>query len=390
MNSLLDHFDDLRMLPGLKRKLDQAEQIIRDGNSLVLVVPEMAPAWFVGMLKRRFQDGQDWSVLDVSQGRPMKLLFEAFGEDLPSGTVRSLETIVGHGGFQGKIIEIANVVPEHWCQDRPGDPGWMKLLRDHANLNRGIPSYARSQFLVLLNETASLKRPVRDAMLKVEEWQDWCTLTDAFVYYHVIADTPPLSMRPLAQMLKAAICSELSLWDFQLCEALSGRDLKELMNLEKVKTILGEYGRGLGFDRIDPEANVEAKWNAGAAEKINGSWMEHSAYLALIDPVKLEKRLWRAELTVLFPHVEEQKNALLERFGKNIRLPHYDPARREPIVSLHDLDIGNVYYIFQQQRLFSSEAENYAFRLKAVRDDLAHGRAIKYFDFESILSPPAF
>ena len=63
-----------------------------------------------------------------------------------------------------------------------------------------------------------------------------------------------------------------------------------------------------------PDAPAELRWELGIEDSIGGRRRPHSAFVALCgDGTEIDRRLWRAQLRVLFPAIEEVRLALLPR-----------------------------------------------------------------------------
>jgi hypothetical protein len=103
----------------------------------------------------------------------------------------------------------------------------------------------------------------------------------------------------------------------------------------------------------------------------------HSALLALDDPAaELPRRLWEAQVGVLFAVVEQGRRAVLERIGPTIDLPVQTPFGE--IHDPRDLEIGQLDWQITWGCIATDAATRLQVRwLKTIRDALAHLEPVK-------------
>jgi len=104
-----------------------------------------------------------------------------------------------------------------------------------------------------------------------------------------------------------------------------------------------------------------------------GRVQPHSAMLAIADGTnELNSRIWKAEVSVVLPHLEEQRREVLSRYGRMFRLP-FVTRFGEVITDPFDLELPHI--ASQLGRLAGRvdfRTRRAAERMAAVRNKLAH------------------
>ena len=90
-----------------------------------------------------------------------------------------------------------------------------------------------------------------------------------------------------------------------------------------------------------------ALWELGVEDSFEGQSMLHSALLAYRDETKLiEKRVWKGQVGILLPFVEELRSEIIGTLGDRLRVPFKVKMgdNERTITEVSDLEIGHIAY----------------------------------------------
>ena len=107
-------------------------------------------------------------------------------------------------------------------------------------------------------------------------------------------------------------------------------------------------------------------------DMVDGIEKEHSALLALRhDARALQRRIWNAEVGVMLPFVEEQRQDILARFAGVLRVP-FMTRFGEEITDIRDLEIGHIESQLANNPAVSSSIRQLITQLRTIRNALSH------------------
>ena len=86
---------------------------------------------------------------------------------------------------------------------------------------------------------------------------------------------------------------------------------------------------------------------------------------------EVQSAIWRAELKVIFPFVEEQCLRIIRRHGRYLRVPH---VRKDGSIvnAVLDFELVDVDYQFQENAAVPRNLRDYVRKLWLMRNKLAH------------------
>ena len=353
-------------LPGVRRFVESIAGNLRDGRSVIVRLPLNATTGIREAVKGAVADDDllHWTKVNTDDGAPLPTLCQNIFPEALSDGIPLIEGLYDHEEFQAIVIELGLSETGHWSD-------WSKFLAEFSEINHGINDLYRSQFAVFLEgpDFSLLPMPSKSFRLVEQRWNDVIDGIDTQLYAHR-ALRERASLTFLQRQLAASICCQLSKWDIHLCESLCGLDIEKMLNpLEHLKA----YANQLGFEKMTDNASEEEKWAAGIEAVFDGESQPHSAYLALQgDEETINQRIWQAEVTVLYPHAEMLRRKILEREGRQIPIP-FRTKNRETIEKLYDIDIGDLYFYFNQAHVSCRpELSSFLKDLRNTRNALAH------------------
>ncbi len=305
-----------------------------------------------------------WKNLPKSDSAPIDNLLNAFSERSSPVSFPHIQELIDLDSFKNTVISIGTINDKQWSN-------WSPLVIQFAELNKNIDELIRSRFICILQTNSRAMLSLSDVLLKFVHWDGVIDLLDMTVFAHSIFKYK--AWGPVKKELAISICTELAQWDVELCEILSNRSFEELLS---PYSILEEVGKFRGWNLCDSSTQDEL-WQAGIIHSFNGSNHYHSSYCVLNGNIKvIEKRLWKAQMKVLFPYLEIQRQKFLEEYGHKLLLPHVT-SNGEVIENLYDLELGHIdYQLHTNYDISNQKIRKVIRRLKEIRNSLAHSRAI--------------
>ena len=281
---------------------------------------------------------------------------------IPGGPREAIRTVAGFGKeseLWGRVLFLEHVTDSDW-------PAWRVFLEDYSHVIRAQDHLERTQFCVLLRGAAQREAPQSDVCLSVRTWDGVANHVDALLFASQAVGKRHGSS--LLDRLAAETVARLSLWDTDLATMLADLPLDELLH---PVPILKEVGLTRGWDGTR-ERSDEA-WSCGAALRFEDDVRVHSSSLALRDVEReIDRRIWTAQVAVVYPHLEEQRRKLLERLRGRLVVP-YTGMNGEVVREHLDLELTHIEQQLGSARSNGSEAlRGKVRRLRHARNQLAH------------------
>ena len=300
------------------------------------------------------RDFAQWIDLDARDDPdPISLLRKRLQIELTVISARDLARSAAFGGF---VVWVDGISPLAWG-------GWRTFLEEYAQASRSRPEYERAVFCVQAPTTGD--PPQRDVTLDVAIWRDVVEPLDLFLLALQMRGANAAREPPLLSRLHAALVSELAAFDGLLAVELCDRSIDELLQPE---LILTRYAAARNWDRT---TRLQG-FRAGAEALVDGSLVPHVCVELLEggDRRGIDRRIWRAQIAVLFPAFEEQRVRLLSRYGAFLR-PPWRTVFGE-IRDARDLELGHLLQQLRGRHGVKVEHLRLLECLAASRNALAH------------------
>lgn len=351
---------DALSLPGPRRFLDTARQQMLAG--VCVVVPE-TPAMPRGLRERlgvllkreeracHFIEGTADPVGDLHGVLPN-----------PDGLTPTVTGVVAACERFGPCFLPRLSSRAHW-------PVWRDLLDRFQHCVRQLPSGQRPVVGIFIGEGSSIVLPNPDVGIVVLQRRELLGEADVLA----VAEMAMAGVDPAPNLLRRVLVHTLAatvLWDATLAEELASAGPFEV--LTPIPFLYRYAGRRM-WSKETPTAE-----DNGTMGYVDGEVRIHSALLAVKgENTRIGQRLWRAQVAVLLPWVEEQRLKLLER------------ARVFMAPSAEDLElmeIGAIWWQLRDSRA-PSELKRRANSLRQIRNALAHRRTLGLRELREISSP---
>jgi hypothetical protein len=164
-----------------------------------------------------------------------------------------------------------------------------------------------------------------------------------------------------------ALVTAIALWDLGLAETLLNADIDKILNPAELLEELSQ-GHNWAYDNAD-----FLRWHLGTKNVFDHQVCIHSA---LVDRRELEHRIWQAQVGVLLPYVEEQRQRIIEELRNYLEVP-FKTEFGQLITERQDLEIGHIYSQIQSNYRIDILTREKVEYLRDIRNQLAHLEYIK-------------
>ena len=305
------------------------------------------------------------------KGGPSDFLQEVSNRKDGSALIHCSEIIPE--GVEQHLFCVRQVKARDW-------PDWEELLVRFSESQRSEDEFKRNVMLLHL-EHGEFSEPVGAQF-------DACSLHDHLVgddaYFAASRLIKGGASRTLKDEIRIHIAAELALWDFDLCRFLCDATIEELVN---PSDLLLRYADNRKDGNQSPDKMFEPAWSSTFR---NRKSPVHSVLVAQArNTVELTRRVWRGQVQVLFPLIEEQRCLLVDqlkkrapavlRKGEELRFQLIEQNRqRLPAVLGNSADpdgpieVGLLHHAMVLVQKYPSDLKKCAWRLMTMRNKLAH------------------
>ena len=347
---------NLWSLPGPSSFVDDIEDAVRDGASVIARFPSEVPSGLERELRERLHSLFEWTSINGSQADsdPLAFLFQQVCSDVSAFEVSSIAELAVNTSFQGKLVWIEKIDSGTW-------PDWSRFLRVYSDACRNVGILNRTVFIVLLSgEPVTGEVPEEVALVRCD-FRGAVDTLDLFIF--ALQQVPASVKCREHRALLAHTVAQVAQWDSLLAEQLLALPLAEALSPE---VVLRQYALDRGWTAETPEC-----WEKGTVDGPTERPTVHSALLEVCGKSRLVlQRIWAAQAAVLLPLVEERRVGLVGRYGQYLELPIKTEDGRwvdDPL----DLEVGHLaWYLDRPGRPWRLRKQ--VRRLRDVRNKLAH------------------
>ena len=352
-------------LPGPARFVSGLVRSLRAGQNVVLCMPLHSPKPLAA-LRAALEREESWKWTTVRLGEederaaPLDFLFTRFAPEVAAGEIRSAATLATEDSFCGRLVCVDELPNDLW-------PAWKSFLVEYEHVCRSIPLLQRTLFCLCLEGEVAIDPPVCDVCLAVHRYDDFAQQFDSLLYASLLIEGAKLV--PLQKRLAASVIAALSLWDPFVAERLAEEDLAQLL---QPASVLDAFARERGWMSVNCP-NEESLWCQGMKNMFDGAPKIHSAVLAALGKrQEVERRIWSAQVGVLFPFIEEKRQELVDELRSILRVP-FTKKTGEVVTDLRDLEIGHIEsQVRNLGRAVGDDKLRLIEKLRRVRNHLSH------------------
>ena len=338
-------------LPGAMRYIDDIVQSIRQGSNVVVRFPGAVRQ---GLRETVFSavhgDGFRLTRLDCGS-RPMEQISDRYLHGAVSNR-RGIYRLFDSSQFSERLIWLDGTDNGNWHQ-------WRQFLKDYADASVAVPVLERTLFFVPLIGTPPGSAPISDA-IRVFHWDDVINEIDILAF----ASDRLLQrgiQRSLVRLLATVIAS-VAIWDFDLAQRLADHSIEGIL---RPVGLLRAVAQERGWNDSTPIC-----WSGGTSSRAG---VVHASRLAVDEGSKeLDRRIWRAQSSVLLPTIDSMCNQMIRTYFEDIcHWLEQIQDKRDPF----DLEVGDLCEAFHSFRV-DYDIRGRINSLRRARNDLAHIRPL--------------
>ena len=346
-------------LPGPRSFVDTVIQDVRDGKSVFISLPEHCPGRLSSCLKEALQEDFRWLALNVDpETDPLEYLYDFCAPDADRRRLRSIQSLTSERSFQGQVIWLQDLCSTDWGT-------WSRFFIEYERISRAVSVSRRTYFVIPLVGAACACDIPQGVGIASRKWDGWLRRGDMLLYSASSSKDQEFTVEG---ELTAALVTTLAGWDPGLCEWLAQLNLQQLLT---PKNALQEFAENRGWDLKD-EVNVERAWTLGLWQTFHAKTTPHTCVAALTNGSGvLDQLIWKAEIGVLMPYIEEQRQGIIQQYRSHFQLP-FTTKSGEEINNIYDLEIGLIEYQLSRCSSVTFKERKRISDLKDARNALSH------------------
>ena len=334
---------------------------LRRGANLVVAFPRWAPEGLAQAVATDLRDDDflHWRPLALEgipqEDDPLGLLARRYAPDVPERGLRDPADLVDSNAFSGNLIWVTGLEKKTWT-------AWRAFLKRYADTVRRRPAEDRALLCLVVNGIPPEALPQEEPALSVRLWRNAITEMDMLAWLHYLMDWRK-TRSAMQRRLHLHHALELVAYDAHLAWQATSQPLEELAS---PVAWLASVAKDRGWS-----AKSVACWEEGICDSMESHELHHPAYLAVTDggEGQLGSLVWRAQVGVLFPYLEEARNHYLRDFGDLLVVP-YQTDYGAVIQDRQDLELSHIHN--QLRRLGGIKNLDRLRLLREVRNALAH------------------
>lgn len=360
-------------LPGPARFLARIGQSFREGRNVVIALPDHGPEYIryaIAELVAR-EDLYAWHPINASDAEtdgasPAELIAR---QCVPGGRPCTVKELAEDEYFRGMVMWVDGIPREQWSM-------WRDFIEAYSHLCRARLAHERALFCFPVSGSLTRELPPEDVTCAVHPWRGIISRIDMLLLFSQLLADRTLSR--LHADIWIAVGTELAGTDASLAARLASADLELVL---QPKSLLEQFARNRGWVRAS--VGEAPAWSLGNEDLLDGRSIVHSARIILDDggEEEIERRIWRGQVGVLFPFLEEQRIEMLRRLKRFLTVPHETPFGT--ITDVRDFELSHILHHSRRNPVDESTKSRIE-RLADMRHRLAHLEAVPFSLLASI------
>ena len=347
-------------LPGPSAFLEETLEALRSGASLLVQFPEHAPEGYREATRRAMGREGILAFTEVEAGgdRPVTAIATAFGWEAEGAWLRSPAVLAESRRLEGRLVWVTGVDANQW-------PAWRDFIDRFGHACRGFHAGDCGQICLELPGSLPAREPATDPVLRHLAWRDRLTRLDVMLFLG--RGMARAGRMAFERELRLALAVEVAGFDLGLAASLVRAPLATL--LEPTRALRTEAERRGWTTR-----RMGDGWSTGREDDLEGRPFEHPASLAADGKVEvITRRVWRAELSVIFPVLEERRIEIVKKLGNKLKPMQTDFGY---VSRVEDLELGSIAYQVRKFQLGRTLEEKLV-HMAELRNALAHMEPVK-------------
>lgn len=340
-------------LPGPDQLLGQVVEALRVGRHVLLDWPVYAPPvteFRLALADRLAALGFHLQRMSPEVGaEPRQWITDQF--ELDRKLTPTLPNLLEHTEWAGTM---------HWLEPADEVPAWLTFVQELAGHTNNQRVYERA--LLVMAVLPSMALPSQDAGIAVFKWDDYYDDVDALMLAHIGLRN---RFQGVTRALLASTSAQVALYDVPLHLRLLSEERETLLS---PAPFLREEATSRNWG-----ARTERSRLLGSAVVFAGNERLHSCIKVLDGGI--DRRLWRSQVNVLLPFLEEERQIYIRRYARYLQLPFETDFAI--ITELSNLELSHLTY--QAEARFRNHALHdipQMKRLTEIRHSLSHLKAV--------------
>ena len=351
-------------LPGPSGFANAVVEALRNRRNVVLALPEHHPPALEDCLAEQIRVAELAHVLRLDLGdesptlSPARLIHDRFSS-LTTGEPAKARTVVIAPELQQTVVWVENQTNATWQQ-------WSCFLRDYSRECRAHSDAEPPLFVVPVVGQLVEQLPDSDVHLQVERAEGRCQRFDMLIHVAELWASVP-SRSSLHRELAVSILVELAGTD----PRVAWRFQEQPEAIFNPLPILQEIGVRRGWKGTSQTSHAVSK-QTGRVDMRDGRPFVHSADLAHRDASEIQQRLWRGQVAVLFPFLEDCRRRFIDAHHIHLQVPVQTDY--ECITNKSGLELNHLAY--QLRHRVDHQTWIRIELCREMRNDLAHLKPI--------------
>jgi hypothetical protein len=355
---------------------------LRAGRNLVVALPEHHPHGLRGALADALRDGDHpyFRALDLREESvdaalsPARFLHDRLAPIEQPLVDPSARTLALAQALRGTALWIDGMTGDLW-------PVWRNFLVEYQDACRMRREFERFLLIIPLVGPLTATLPKEELILAVHRWEGVIGRLDMMLY--VARQLERARLDPLFHELASFVLVEVSGSDPILADRLAEASIEQI--LDPLPLVLREAATR-GWTGAATHGSIESAttaWARGMVDRLGGRPFPHSAAeVAAGRPEIVRQRVWRGQIAVLFPFLEDRRLQFVREFRAHLSVPMHTPY--ETITEFESLELAHLCY--QLRPKLSARRLQDLECCRRIRNELAHLRPVSAAD----LLAPAF
>jgi hypothetical protein len=316
-----------------------------------------------------------WSCIDAGGGRESRvgvaeLLFSSLGLEAPNPSEPWAEKLGRAREMQDRVVWIDGFAQGDWA-------AWKEGAIAYARVCKQLPQFGRGVLCCVVEGVGARNLPDSDAALAVHQWRDRLSELDLQIWVAQVIKN--IEMNPLERRARRILAGALAAFDPALAAELASLALEKL-------TCPSDLLRKIAAERGWTGAAAEsATWEAGIVDSVDGEKQVHAGVLASSGKqgaLQLQARVWQAQVTIVFPLLEQRRLRILTEYRKWLSVP-FHKSDGSVVSAIEDLEIVDLQYQLRSHP--STRLSRLLPMMKQARNKLAHMEPLSGFELEDLL-----
>jgi hypothetical protein len=295
---MLDLFD----LPGPRAFAEKAATNLGSGRNSIIYTPSRFCEGLFHSIEARVGETHTWregiQELDTATS-PLDSLEALYLPGIFEARKATVSDIAGCNAIRGVIHCI------HPASDEVSS-AWIKFLAIYDDACRAQPQYDRPLFCLDARRSNLTPNAKESICLGIHEWRSIISPNDQRFFAESVDDFHV--ERGVLRRLVIETAVQLSCWDIQLCWKLLIRGIDLALDpMRMLAEVSGDAGK--------TEINENCQFAEGLIEEFEERICRHISIDFPADRQEVCMRIWRAQLVILMPFLEEERIRIVDEIG---------------------------------------------------------------------------